>query len=80
MPRKVSDALNMSYSLAADNGDTNGTKAFCRNNDHRVCVLFDSKGSVAGLQISVCTADCFALTVAPGKRANDSGTDWETCE
>lgn len=51
MPRTVKEAKHDGFAHAAERGDK--TTIWCRKGDHRVCVLFDEQGSVAGIQLSV---------------------------
>lgn len=53
MPRTVAEAeKNHEFSQVAVR-DEDKTTVWCRGDDYRVCVLFDQKGSVAGIQMSV---------------------------
>lgn len=56
MPRTVKEATRDHFAQAAERSADN-TTIWCRKNDHRVCVLFDLQGSVAGIQVSVETKE-----------------------
>lgn len=52
LPRTQDEASKASYEKAADRAEDR-TTVWCPKDDYRVCLLFDAKGSVAGIQISV---------------------------
>ncbi|KAE8743536.1 hypothetical protein FOCC_FOCC010861 [Frankliniella occidentalis] len=54
MPRTLREAKDLHFDWASErNPADNNTDLYCRKGDHRVCVLFDKAGSVAGIQLSV---------------------------
>ncbi|KAJ1529783.1 hypothetical protein ONE63_006529 [Megalurothrips usitatus] len=52
MPRNLDEAFQDSWKLhyTMDNDDI---EVHCRKNDYRVCVLFDRRGNVAGIRLSI---------------------------
>lgn len=55
LPRTEQAAMADKWTVAADLRDAKGYSLWCREDDYRVCLLFDLKGSVAGIQVSVRT-------------------------
>jgi len=53
LQRTRSAAESDGWELVEDRLKDDGYAIFCKNKDFRVCELFDSKGSVAGVQIAV---------------------------
>ncbi|XP_034230137.1 uncharacterized protein LOC117638984 [Thrips palmi] len=52
MPRTIAEAEKDHFAQVSTN-DADSTTLWCRKNDFRVCVYFDQRGSVAGIQSSV---------------------------
>uniref|UniRef100_A0A6G1SNH5 Uncharacterized protein n=1 Tax=Aceria tosichella TaxID=561515 RepID=A0A6G1SNH5_9ACAR len=64
MPRTTKEAEKSHFSQVAERSEDK-TTVWCRKGDHRVCVLFDQQGTVAGIQISVSKKELDSVN-APG--------------
>ncbi|KAK3928688.1 Flap endonuclease 1 [Frankliniella fusca] len=57
MPRTLEAAAKDKWAEVSSNLSAKGVSVWCRDNDYRVCLLFDSVGSVAGIQVSHSVSD-----------------------
>ncbi|KAJ1520976.1 hypothetical protein ONE63_004048 [Megalurothrips usitatus] len=57
LPRTTADAPKDKWAKVDGVLANKGVSVWCRDNDYRVCLLFDSAGSVAGIQVSHSVAD-----------------------
>lgn len=58
-PRTVKEAQDKGWIQPPETLNEVNIQTFCEENDPRICILFDAKGSIAGYQIAVSTVISF---------------------
>ena len=53
MPRTIADAVDDKWAQVDGLLADKGVSVWCRDGDYRVCLMYDSLGSVAGIIVSV---------------------------